>query len=95
MKKVQITESQLKGLVRRMIKEEMEMSQNPENFMSLKIQGNKIMAYEPYFEKDVQVASIYPSQKMIIPSHGYFMPHKYGKMSKKYADSIDYEFNNN
>ena len=64
-------------------------------FMGLNIIGDKIMGYEPYFEKDVIVASINNQNKEIRPAHGYFMPHKYGVISKKYADSIGYNFNNN
>lgn len=30
----------------------------------------------------------------VYPAHGYFIPHKYGKISKKYADSLGYNFNN-
>ena len=64
-------------------------------FMGLNIIGDKIMGYEPYFDKDVIVASINNKNKEIRPAHGYFIPHKYGVISKKYADSIGYDFNNN
>ena len=54
-----------------------------------------ITRYEPYFDKDVNTAHIDHNNKTIRPCHGYFMPHKYGKLNKKYADKIGYTFNNN
>lgn len=53
-----------------------------------------IMDYEPFFEKDVPVASIHHNSKIIYPAHGYFAPHKYGKRTEKYAKKIGYRFNN-
>ena len=54
-----------------------------------------IMGYEPFFEKDVVVATIHHDTKTIYPAHGYFAPHKYGKRTAKYAKKIGYRFNNN
>jgi hypothetical protein len=54
-----------------------------------------LMGFEPFFEKDVVVATINHEQKTIRPTHGYFYPHKHGKTSKAYAKKIGYEFNNN
>jgi hypothetical protein len=54
-----------------------------------------ILAYEPFFEKDVVVATIFHDTKTIYPAHGYFAQHKYGKRTEKYAKKIGYRFNNN
>ena len=59
------------------------------------IQSDCIVGFEPYFNSLVKVAFIDHGKKEIRPSHGYFAPHKYGKKSKKYAESIGYTFNNN
>lgn len=65
-----------------------------EKYGEIKIKGDKIFAYEPSFKKDVIVAHINKEKKEIHPAHGYFMPHKYGKKCKKYADKLGYTFNN-
>lgn len=57
--------------------------------------AERIFAYEPYFGEDVWVGTIYHDKREICPSHGYFYPHKYGKLMKKLADELGYYFNNN
>jgi len=59
------------------------------------IKDNTIMDYEPYFDKNVNVATIDHVNKEVRPRHGYFKPHKYGKASEAYAKTIGYRFNNN
>jgi hypothetical protein len=86
-----ITLNELRTLVKQIVKEESETKK----FMGLEIKGDKIYGYEPYFEKKVLVANIDHNQKEVIPTHGYFLPHKIGVKSKKYAESIGYSFNNN
>lgn len=87
---IKITLNELKTIIKNVIKEETENK----NFMGLKIVGNQILGYEPYFKKYVVVAHINHENQEVYPAHGYFIPHKYGKISKKYADSLGYNFNN-
>lgn len=63
-------------------------------FKRLKIEGDLIMGYEPYFESYVRVASINRKKKEVRPSHGYFHPHHYGKASKSWALRNGYSFIN-
>jgi len=69
-------------------------------FMGLQIEQSPeenrtyLLGWEPYFEKYRRVATIFHSLKEVIPCHGYFYPHKYGVISKKYAKKIGYKFNN-
>ncbi len=55
----------------------------------------RIFAYEPYFGKKVWVGTINHKLREIYPSHGYFYPHKYGKLMKNVAKQMGYTFNNN
>jgi hypothetical protein len=66
-----------------------------EEFKGLKIVGNEILGYEPFFEKDVTVATINNEKQEVSPTHGYYYPHKYGKITKEYANLLGYTFNNN
>jgi hypothetical protein len=50
------------------------------------------MHFEPYFEKEVIVASIDDEEKTIRPSHGYFHPSSIGKKSIKWANKNGYKF---
>ncbi len=59
------------------------------------LKENKILRYEPYFNERVATAIINHELKEIRPTHGYFYPHKYGKMNKQLAKKIGYSFNNN
>lgn len=45
--------------------------------------------------QEIWIATIFHRQKTIYPTHGYFYPHRYGKLVKKYAEQINYIFNNN
>jgi len=55
-------------------------------------EGNHLMHFEPYFEKNVQVASIDEDSKIIRPSHGYWHPNKIGKKSIAWAKRNGYKF---
>ena len=55
---------------------------------------NKILNFEPYFNDYVITATICHNSKEIKPSHGYFYPHKYGKINKLVAKKLGYTFNN-
>jgi hypothetical protein len=55
-------------------------------------EGNHLMHFEPYFEKNVQVASIDEDSKIIRPSSGYFNPNKIGKKSIAWAKRNGYKF---
>jgi len=57
------------------------------------IQNGKIFGIEPYFGKEVQIGSIF--KKEIRPAHGYFFPHPFGKIMKRFARNMKYQFNNN
>jgi hypothetical protein len=93
---MKITLNELRQLVKSVIREEMENnSSKEEKFMGLEIKGDKIYGYEPYFDKNVWVASINHDREEVTPTHGYFYPHKIGKKTKKYAEKIGYTFNNN
>lgn len=59
------------------------------------LSGDVVLRYEPYFECKVPTAKINHELKEVRPSHGYFMPHPYGKLNKKLADRLGYSFNNN
>jgi hypothetical protein len=89
-KNINISEINKSVKTKEIVKEESE-----EKFMGLKIKGDEIYTYEPYFEKDVLVATIDQKNKEVRPTHGYFSPHKIGQKSKKYAEKIGYSFNNN
>ena len=54
----------------------------------------RIYAYEPYFDKDVWVGVIDYDKRVIYPTHGYFYPHKYGKLMKKIAETEGLRFAN-
>jgi hypothetical protein len=55
-------------------------------------EGNYLMHFEPYFEKDVKVASIDENSKTIRPIHGYFHPNKIAKKSVAWAKNNGYKF---
>lgn len=55
----------------------------------------RIYAYEPYFGKDVWVGVLDYDKREVSPTHGYFYPHKYGKLMKKMAEEMRFTFNNN
>jgi hypothetical protein len=57
------------------------------------IQNGKIYGIEPYFNYEVQIGTII--KKEIIPSHGYFFPHPFGRIMKHIANRMKYSFNNN
>ena len=54
-----------------------------------------IYAYEPYFKSDVWVGVMDYDRREVRPTHGYFYPHKYGKLMKKMAEQMRFTFNNN
>jgi hypothetical protein len=58
----------------------------------IKREGNHLMHFEPYFEKEVQVASINEDSKTIRPSSGYFHPNAIGKKSINWAKKNGYKF---
>jgi hypothetical protein len=54
-----------------------------------------ILRHEYYFDRLVATAIINHESKEVRPTHGYFLPHHYGKLNKKIADKLGYIFNNN
>lgn len=71
------------------------MENNSKKFKCLKIENDGLYGFEPFFNCFVKIASIHHKSKTIRPCHGYFMPHKYGKLANKYANTINFYFNNN
>jgi hypothetical protein len=51
-----------------------------------------LLGYEPYFEKDVTVASFSEEEKVVRPSHGYFYPNPMAKKVIRWAKKNGYEF---
>lgn len=64
-------------------------------FKNIKFEGEKIMGFEPYFNDFVRIATIDSEMKEVRPAHGYFYPHYYGKITKKWSLENGYNFNNN
>lgn len=56
------------------------------------ILGKAILRYEPYFNCNVPTAVIDHNDKSIYPTHGYFKPHKYGKLNEQLAKRLGYKF---
>jgi len=54
--------------------------------------GKTFYGYEPYFEKQVEIARIYGDG--IRPMHGYFYPHPLGKRVKAMAKKLGVKFIN-
>lgn len=54
--------------------------------------GDELTHYEPYFEKNVRVASIDEDNKIIRPSMGYFYPNKIAKKTILWAKNNGYKF---
>jgi hypothetical protein len=54
--------------------------------------GDELTHYEPYFEKNVRVASIDEDEKIIRPSMGYFYPNKIAKKTILWAKNNGYKF---
>jgi hypothetical protein len=58
----------------------------------LKFDGRKFYHYEPYFEKEVWVATLYDDG--IRPTHGYLYPNAIGKKVKSWAKRNGIKFIN-
>ncbi len=58
----------------------------------IKRDGEHLMHFEPYFEKEVIVASIDDKAKTIRPSQGYFYPNAIGKKSINWAKKNGFKF---
>ena len=54
----------------------------------------RLYAYEPRLNRKVWVGTIDHNKRYISPTHGYFYPHKYGKLMQKLAYAMGYAFNN-
>lgn len=59
---------------------------------SIKKVGSQLMGYEPYFEKDVAIATINENTKVVRPTHGYYPNHPMGKKSKAWAKRNGYKY---
>jgi hypothetical protein len=64
------------------------------NYRGLVINNDQIYGFEPYFDKNVIIASIDHEKKEIRPTHGYFIPNPFGIKAENYAKKIGYNFNN-
>ena len=62
------------------------------NIPSIKREGNYLMGYEPYFEKDVRIASVNEEDKVVRPTHGYFPNHPLAKKAIAWAKRNGYEY---
>jgi hypothetical protein len=51
-----------------------------------------LMGYEPYFEKDVNIASIDDESKTVKPTHGYYPNHPLSKKAKAWAKKNRYKY---
>ena len=63
-----------------------------EVFQGLEIKGDKIFGYDSHFSGWRWVAMIDHEKKIVKPTHGYYLPHAYGKKAQKYALKLGYEF---
>jgi len=54
--------------------------------------SNFLMGYEPYFEKDVAIATIYEKAKQVRPTHGYFPKHPMSKRAINWAKKNGYTY---
>jgi len=52
---------------------------------------DEIWAFEPYFNKLIQIAKVYHKSKIIYISHGYYPKHIYGLILRKYATFKNYK----
>lgn len=53
---------------------------------------NELMGYEPYFEKNVTIATIDESKKIVRPTHGYYPNHPLSKKAISWAKRNGYEY---
>jgi|GEM_PF-4289119 len=51
-----------------------------------------LMGYEPYFEKDVNIARIDDESKTVKPTHGYYPNHPLSKKAKAWAKKNGYKY---
>jgi hypothetical protein len=58
----------------------------------LRFDGEKFYHYEPYFEKDIWVATLYKDG--VRPTQGYYYPNPIGKKVKKWAEKRGIKFIN-
>ena len=68
---------------------------NTLHMIKIKIEGDLILGFEPYFKDFVTVAHIDRNNNEIRPTHGYFPEHPYGKLTKKYAKENGFKYNSN
>jgi hypothetical protein len=55
-------------------------------------EGNELMGYEPYFEKNVAIASIDDSKKVVRPNHVYYPNHPLSKKAIAWAKRNGYQY---
>ena len=58
----------------------------------IKREENWLMGYEPYFEKNVRIASIDEEEKIIRPTHGYYPNHPHSKKAIAWAKRNGYKY---
>jgi hypothetical protein len=58
----------------------------------VKRENDYLMGYEPYFEKNVSIASIDEESKTIRPTHGYFPNHPHSKKAIAWAKRNGYKY---
>jgi hypothetical protein len=58
----------------------------------IKRENDDLMGYEPYFEKNVSIASIDEESKTIRPTHGYFPNHPHSKKAIAWAKRNGYKY---
>ena len=49
------------------------------------IEPKQLTGWEPYFGKNVKIATVDDVLKEVRPTHGYFPPHKHGIAAKRWA----------
>jgi hypothetical protein len=58
----------------------------------LKEEDDSLLGYEPYFEKDVAIASIDRENKIVRPTHGYYPKHPMSKKAINWAKKHGYDY---
>ena len=55
-------------------------------------EGSELLGYEPYFEKNVTIAFIDDSKKVVTPTHGYYPNHPLSKKAISWAKRNGYQY---
>ena len=58
----------------------------------IKEEGDELLGYEPYFEKNVAIASIDRENKIVRPRHGYYPNHPMSKKAINWAKNNGYDY---